>query len=84
MSLKMVKSSALSILLILRELLPNTKQALKLVPHGISKGFQIRKDKGKIKGGKYRMMKNLNRPILWREIGLSLNPNNLKGVFVYG
>lgn len=84
MSQKMVKSSALSILLILRELLPNTKQALKLVPHGILKGFQIRKDKGKIKGGKYRMMKYLNRSFVWRQIGSSFETNNQKGVFVYG
>jgi len=80
----MGKSCPESILLILRELLPYSKQALKLVLYGITRVFAMVKEKGKIKGGKYRMMKNLNRQILWREIGLSLNTNNLKGVFVYG
>lgn len=80
----MINFSALSILLILRELLPYSKQALKLVPYGILEGFLLRKNKGKIKGGKYRMMKYLNRSFVWRQIGSSLDTNNQKGVFVYG
>lgn len=84
MSQKMVKSSALSILLILRELLPHSKQALKLVVYGIRTFFAMVKENVNIKGEDYRMTKNLNRLFVWRQIGLSLKTNNQKGVFVYG
>lgn len=74
----MGKSCPESILLILRELLPNQKGAFNSVVDGISRGFQIRKEKGKIKGGNYRMMLNLNRSFVWRQIGSSLIPKYLK------
>jgi len=75
---------ALSILLIHRELLSDGKGLINTVHDGIPRGFQIRKKMEKIKGEKYRMLMNLNRLFVWRQIGLSLKTNNLKGVFVYG
>lgn len=80
----MINFGSLSILLILRELLPDSKQALKLVLHDVSSVFCMVKVKGKIKGLKYRMMKYLNRSFVWRQIGSSFETNNQKGVFVYG
>jgi hypothetical protein len=74
----MGKSCPESILLIHRELLSDGKGLIRPVLYGISRGFAIRKEKGKIKGEKYRMMKGLDRPFLWREIGQSFNYSNLR------
>jgi hypothetical protein len=79
----MGKSCPESILLILRELLPYSKQALKLVPYGITRVFAMVKENGNIKWGNYKMMLNLNRSFVWRQIGSSLKTNNQKGQFVY-
>ena len=76
MSQIMVKSCPESILLIHIELLSDGKGLIRPVLYGISRGFAMWKEKGKIKGEKYRMMKGLDRPFLWREIGKSFTNSN--------
>lgn len=72
----MINLGALSILLIHRELLPNTKQLLNIAVDGISWHLSIRKEKEKIKGNVYRMLKHSNRSKVWRLSGKSLENIN--------
>jgi len=74
---------SLSILLILRELLTDTKQPFRFVVVGFSRGFLMRKIITRFKGEKYRIQKNLNRLFDWRQIGSCLDTNNQKRLFAY-
>jgi hypothetical protein len=71
----MGKSCAESILLIHRELLSDGKGLIRPVQYGISRGFAIRKEKGKIKGEKYRMLRTQNDLICLATNRFERNPN---------